>query len=50
MRVLLYEEDAKQTAILRGKAELEVGQYKATTLRNISNVIIFHFLVVCCLA
>ena len=24
LRVLVYEEDAKQTAILRGKAEIEV--------------------------
>ena len=32
MRVLLYEEDAQQMAILRGKAELEVIEIYGYTL------------------
>ena len=27
MRILLYEEDAKQNAVLRGKAEIEVSVF-----------------------
>lgn len=32
LRVLVYEEDSKQVAVLRGKAELEVFHYNQTSV------------------
>lgn len=34
MRILLYEEDAKQNAVLRGKAEIEVSVFPISLQKN----------------